>query len=505
MKKIRLLIFSLLICFLGIVSVKAASFGMSTNARTVVVGNTFKVTVTVNGTGTAAGSAGAWTYCVNYDSSILALTSPASPCVNDGVVGLTSATMTFTFKAKQSGTTTISLSNAVAYDYISEAQLSTNKGSVMVTAKTQSEIIASYSTNADLSAIIVDGYELTPTFNKDVLEYSFEVENEIEKVNISATRADSRSSLKGVGEIELSEGINKVELVVTAEKGNQKTYVVNVTRKELNPINVKVDGKDYKIVRKADMLEAPPYYVSSTQMINDEEVPSFKSDISGYTLVGLKDDDGNIKLFIYDINTGTYREFRQLGLDSFVLILEEATDLVEGYDNAKVIRINDINVQTYYKDGTDEDYALVYGLNSQTGEKNWYQYDIKEGTFQRFQNKEVIKLQNDINYYLLLLVIMASGFGLALLSVIILLVSNSKVKKKNVKLMTVLESGQVVTKDCVLEEVEPDEDEEEEELNSEDETSVDDQDDDEEEVVVTPPKRRRGRPKKLVSFDDDDE
>ena len=335
MRKIKYLIYALFISLTGIVTVSAASFSVNTSAYTVVVGNTFNVTVTVHGTGTSEGSAGAWTYCVSYDSSLLTLTSPASPCVNDGVVGLTKASQTFTFKAKQSGSTTISLRDAVAYDYITEAQMNTSKGSVTISAKTQSEIIASYSTNDNLSSLGVDGYEITPSFNKDTLEYSLEVPNDVEKVNISASRADNTASVKGIGEVELTEGNNKFEIIVTAQKGNQKTYVLNIERKELNPISINVGTDNYTIVRKSDLLEAPPYYVATTAIVNDVEVPAFKSDISGYTLVGVKDEDGNIKLVIYDTNDGSFREYKQVGLDGFVLVLEEPSDLVEDYNNIR--------------------------------------------------------------------------------------------------------------------------------------------------------------------------
>jgi len=498
MKKISYIICSIILFMVGVLVVDAASFSVSSSARNVVVGNTFNVTVTVNGTGTSSGSVGAWTYCVSYDSSVLTLTSPASPCINDGVVGFSAASTTFTFKAKQSSTSTISLTNAVAYDYISEQQMDTSKGSVTITARTQSEIIASYSTNADLSDITVEGYELKPSFNKDTLEYELEVENDVEKVNVSSTKADYRARVNGGGEIELSEGINKVEIVVTAEKGNQKTYVVSINRKELNPINITVNGNKYSVIRKAELLEAPPYYVATTAIINDTEVPAFKSEISGYTLVGLKNETGDTKLFIYNINDGSYREYKQVGLDSFILILEEPENMVDGYSNVKNIKISNFEVSAYYKDGTDTDYVLVYGMNLENGQKNWYQYDIVEGTFQRFQNKEVIKLQQDLKDYMLLIVIFASGFGLSLLSIIVLLITNRKAKKNNIRLMAILENGKVVEKDYEVEEIQKDEEE------TEDEEEATLQEELEEEQVVQAPKKRRGRKKKLVSFDEDE-
>ena len=62
---------------------------------------------------------------------------------------------------------------------------------VTLTAKTQAEIEASYSTNANLSALRVVDYVITPDFNKDILEYNLEVENEVESITIKATKASA--------------------------------------------------------------------------------------------------------------------------------------------------------------------------------------------------------------------------------------------------------------------------------------------------------------------------
>src|SRR5699024_4335017 len=120
----------------------------------------------------------------------------------------------------------------------------------------------------------------------------------------------SGASVSGTGEKELTEGMNSFKIVVTAEKGNKKTYTININRKELNPINVKVDDKDYTVVRKEDVLTAPTYYTSTTIKINDGDVPDFVSEITGYTLVGLKDEEGNISLYSY--NEGDYKLYQQI-------------------------------------------------------------------------------------------------------------------------------------------------------------------------------------------------
>lgn len=50
------------------------------------------------------------------------------------------------------------------------------------------------------------------------MSYALEVENSVESINVIATKEDSKSSVQGSGAITLSEGLNALNIVVTAEK-----------------------------------------------------------------------------------------------------------------------------------------------------------------------------------------------------------------------------------------------------------------------------------------------
>ena len=433
MKKSRYLIFSLLLFFLFIGIKDAASLSVSTSKSTVVVGNTVNVTIS------ASGAAG-WEYCLSFDDSLFSLTGAPTDtggkCVLTGSTLIGYSKVTFTLKAKKSGTGTVGLSNYAMYDDNGAAIGGVSAGSVKITAKTQAEIEASYSTNDNLKSITIEGYEID--FKKDVLEYSLEVENNVESVNISALREDSRSRVSGDGVIALLEGNNRIEIVVTAEKGNTKKYVININRKELNPINVKVDGKDLTVVRKADMLEAPTYYTATTVMIDDNEVPAFSSEITGYVLVALKDNEGNISYYSYKDNK--YVKYDQLSFTGLIFSPIIPEKLLDGYENKQMVSISDIEVTGYQKN-KDDSFILVYGMNVATGKVNWYKYDKEENTLQRFLNDEIVKLEEDLKDYYLLIIVFAMGLGLSLLLVIMLFLSNSKTKKKNSLMYEMLEKS----------------------------------------------------------------
>ena len=430
MKKIKYLIFMMGVCLLGLGTVNAAKFSITTNKSTVVVGSTVNITVGVSGSDAAG-----WEYCLNYDSSMFSLTSHSSTCVLGGTLA-GNKNVTFTFKAKKSGSYTFSLRDASILND-SAKEVLTSSGKVTVKAKTQAEIEASYSTNADLSALRVVDHVISPEFNKNTLEYTLEVENDVESIEIKATKADSDASVSGTGVKELTEGVNKFNIVVTAEKGNKKTYVISVTRKELNPINVDVDGFKYTVVRKADVMEAPTYYSSTEVEIEGEMVPAFNSDITGYTLVGLKDEEGNIDL--YSVTDTGYVLYKQVGTEGLVFIPGTNEKLLTGYETVKNITINNINVKGYVNN-KNNDYVLVYGMNAATGENRWYMYDTLEGTFQRYEEYVVQEEKKDKDIYFILTIVFGGIAGLTLLLVILLISKNSKIRKKNEKLISMLQA-----------------------------------------------------------------
>ena len=462
MKKVKYLVFAV-IMFVSLIGTSyAASLGVSASTKSAVVGNTISVTVS------ASGAAG-WEYCLNYDSSVFRLTSAGSDtggaCVKTGSTLIGYSKVTFKFKAIKSGTGTFSLRDAVMYGDDGNP-LSSSKGSVTVTARTQAEIQASYSANADLKSLGVDGFEITPAFNKDTLEYALTVENNVTSVNVSALRADNTASVSGAGTIQLSEGLNVVTVVVTAQKGNQKKYVINIERKELDPINVSVDNVSYTVVRKAELLEIPTYYEASTITIDGEEVPALYSEITKYTLVGLKDEDGKIELYRYlgdadykDMAPNMFERYYQFNTEviSFVPVIIE--DKIYGYESTKKIDINDEKIDVYYnKDNND--YVLIYGMNMTTGNEGWYQYDIKENTFQRYVENNLKEIEEDKELYFLLLCIVGGACALSLLLMLVLGINNSKMKKKNKKMLVMLEElnnrvkGKEVIKDETKEEKE---------------------------------------------------
>lgn len=436
MKKIKYFMFMVMVFCVGIGFTYAASLKVSANKTTVVVGNTVVVTVKASG-------ASGWEYCLSYDSSVFSLSSTTSDtggtCVRTGSTLTGYDSVTFTLKAKKSGSSTVTLKSYAMYGDDGEV-VSSSVGSVTLKAKTQAEIEASYSTNADLKSLTVDGYDLIPEFNKNTLEYSLEVENDVETVTIKAGKSDSRASISGTGEKELTEGVNKFEIVVTAEKGNKKTYVVEINRKELNPIYVTVDGKDYTIVRKTEAMSAPTYYVSTEVEIQNEVVPAYKSDITGYVLVGLKDSEGNILLYRYNEVNEEYVLYKQVSTEGIILVSLEPESLIEDYELTKLVTINNIEITGYVGNSSSE-FVLVYGMNASNGETGWYKYDINENTLQRYEIIDDVSLKEEVGIYFILVIVFASLSLITILLVIVLLAMNSKLRKKNDKLISMLENS----------------------------------------------------------------
>lgn len=430
-KIFSLIIVSLVMSFIFTIKSYAAnaSITVKTGQSTVAVGGTFTTTVTVY----SSSGLGAWEYNLNYDSSKLTLVSNnAAPHIADysSGSGKTSASYTYTFKAKAAGSASISISSYSAVDW-NEKALSVNAGSASVKILTQAEIEASYSKNNYLKSLSVEGAELSPAFNKDTLEYDVELEPETKSIKVSATKEDSTASISGVGDIEVSEGDNKINVTVTAQNGSVRTYVINAKVKELSPIEVKIGKDSFTVVRKKDALTMPEFYTESTVKIGEEEVPAFTSEITKLTLVGLKDDKGNIKLYVYDEKKNNYTPYLQIIGSKVILYqttLDKKIDIPLNYKKY-TIRI-DGNDFECYKLAKNSKFALIYGMNVETGKKNWYIYNTTEKTLQLYNDEEVKLLKEKINSYSILILALGSLSGLLAIILLIVCIVNLSKKKK---------------------------------------------------------------------------
>ena len=398
-KKLKYLLF-IIICNLFIVNVYAASSTITAESSSskVQVGDTVTVTVTVS----SSSILGAWQFNVGYDSSIFTYVSSTmeNGLSSAGVVSNTSTknkSYTLKFKAIKAGTGKITINNAEVYA-LDDSFLTPSVSSASITVissnsnsnsnKTSNSNSNSNSNKSDdksannsLSSLSIDNYDISPKFSKNTTKYSVSVPNDVKKVKINAKADDSKASVSGTGEKSLKEGTNKFEIVVKAENGNKKTYVVNVIVKEQNPLTVKIDGKEYTVVQKKDDLDAPNNYKDTTVTIEERKIPAFVNDTTKFTLVGLTDKDGNTGLYIYSDDKYTlYNEYKFSGI---TLYLKEPSDN-EKVDKAKEIKIkiNDEEINAYAIDSNT--YPLLYGMNIGTGEYNWYTYDESENTIQKF-------------------------------------------------------------------------------------------------------------------------
>lgn len=91
------------------------------------------------------------------------------------------------------------------------------------------------SPNNKLSALGVDGFALTPTFNRDTESYDLIVDPSVASVTVAASAIDSKATIAGTGTVDLQSGVNEITVTVKAANGNLRNYVLHVVRQSGGP------------------------------------------------------------------------------------------------------------------------------------------------------------------------------------------------------------------------------------------------------------------------------
>lgn len=91
------------------------------------------------------------------------------------------------------------------------------------------------SPNNKLSGLGVDGFAITPTFNRDTTSYDLIVDPSVSEVKVNAVPLSSTASISGTGSIQLQSGNNEIKVSVTAQNGDVRVYQIHVVRQENGP------------------------------------------------------------------------------------------------------------------------------------------------------------------------------------------------------------------------------------------------------------------------------
>lgn len=186
-----------------------------------------------------------------------------------------------------------------------------NKSNTNTNNKTETK-----SDNANLKSLTVTEDNISPEFNKDVTEYSVVIDLTVEELEIEAAPEDKNAKIVIKGNSDLQEGENTIQIVVTAEAGNTKTYIIHVTKTDnIEEVNAKLKSlsiKGFSIYPdfKNDIYT---YNLTLEEKVSQLDI-SAETEVDGatYEIVGnsdLKEGDNQVKIIVTAKDGETKREY----------------------------------------------------------------------------------------------------------------------------------------------------------------------------------------------------
>lgn len=276
MEKIKNSVIILLITVLTMVifmpQSKAAGLTISFSKSNANVGD--KINVTVNGNGIAG-------------KISLSVSGNASLSQNSVWVDNSSATVTATITGE--GKITITATPVDASDSVTaNPYTAATSGTITVssTSTTGSEgntQTSSKSNNASLNNLGIRPNDFSG-FTPSKTSYSVTVPNNVESVEVYASKGHSGQKISGTGTKKLAEGANTVNVTVTAEDGKTtKTYTINITREQ------KKEDDDEKEEQEEEKTTATTFGLKELAINGINIQPEFQEDVYEYK-IELKED-----------------------------------------------------------------------------------------------------------------------------------------------------------------------------------------------------------------------
>lgn len=436
MKKIKYLFYSLFCFSLSLTNVFASGIEMNATSKTITKGTNITVTAKftssnsiffTEGTLTCKGSG------VNKSQSLKD---------DDMSDGKTVKSFSLSITPTEAGKVICSISSAKLTDSSSSSWIDVSANDLVITVNNpvQKPVVPKVkSSNNYLSSLTVEGYELDRAFDKETLEYNVTLEPFTKSISINAQTENDSATVKGTGTLEVNDIENKYEVVVTAEDGSKRSYVINATLKVLKELSVSIDNKKYSIVREENRIEPLTGYERKDISIFGEDVLAYYNDVTKLCLVVLSDEEGNLDYYIYD--DGKYSKYMEVNFSGLRLCLLDSTnkndfneiemEIGEEKIKAYTLSLKNKDNTTYAMDEEINNYYLVYAMSVNTGNKGYYLVDKKENTAISYDESLFLDIldDNDDNYKTYFFIALGC-FGILLIVIACVLIINGK-KKKN--------------------------------------------------------------------------
>lgn len=396
-KVLPILVIATLIISMFTINASAAGSTIAFSKNKLQVGETLTVTARFS---TASGNPmyGLEAF-ITYDSKVLQFVSGENANrLTDGKIkivltsaGKISLSETVTFKAIKIGSSAVNIESIVYVDKNDVEQSLSGSSATVNVINTSTEA----SNNANLKGLNVSAGELVPAFSPDVTSYNVTIPYTETELWVQPSKADAKATYIVEGSATMQVGFNKRTIIVTAENGSTKSYVVNITRLDENgqvpgdaeppmqdnKIEVTANGDILYIDEDFSDVEVPKGFEITDYVYNEQTVPSISD--GAYVMLYLVDPE--------EVNTGFYvidsnMEFTQLitvysSNVAYYVLPVDGTPV--GYKAVDGYKIGETLVPAFVSE-TDatSDFFLIYAKGP-AGKTAFYRYDTIDQTLQR--------------------------------------------------------------------------------------------------------------------------
>lgn len=438
----------------------AGTLSVAVSSDTVKTGDTVTVTVYAANANSEKVTAD---MNISYDTSLLEYisSSDANATYGNGKVTSKGESVSVKFKAIASGDAYV---KAEAATLTAGGTHITVTGAAGASQDASSDNSGSTVKSGDnsLSSLTISPGTLSPVFKGSVTEYTAEVGSDVTEVNVTPVTSNSRATVESIsGNKNLASGKNVITVLVKAENGTEAAYKITVTKGEgaassaqgtatpsssdtpngeADPAGTDGPGaEDTGTEGSGDAIEIDGVIYKISEEFTDEDIPEGFSradfEYKGKPYKGISFDHGHLgmyyladeagacKFFVYDADRDKFYPYVRLSSGDHYIILMVVPNAAIPPDNYKeaTVAIGDwATVSAYQFTGAadkeivkfdnpeeeaaynaESDFYLFYGMDD-TGVSGWYQYDVKQGTYQRFNQDAIIPADTGQNYDMLL-------------------------------------------------------------------------------------------------------